>query len=123
MATTQDLCTWLRHNAEDLRLTPDMVTEAPGPMVRFRWHGIVSMGGSVLGLGVDLRPGPELGEIWLYGHGAREVRLHPDDAARLSRRIRARLCCILMAHISDRDHDWGRGRSLLHRPRRVDAVA
>ena len=115
MPTIQDLCTWLRHNIEDLRLAPDMVTEAAGSTVRFRWHGIANIDGALRGLGAELRPGPGLGEIWLYGHGAREVRLL-DDTALIPSRVRARLRCILLAHIDDGQHDWGRGQGLFERP-------
>ncbi|MCA9706790.1 MAG: hypothetical protein KDK70_13140 [Myxococcales bacterium] len=116
MPTIRDLCTWLRHNVEDLRLAPDMVTEAAGPVVRFRWHDIVDFGGAALGLGIDLHPGPCLGEIWLYGHGARQIRLCPKSVDGLPPSVRARLRCILLAHVDDREHDWGRGRGLFDQP-------
>ncbi len=117
MPTTRDLCTWLRHNIEDLRLTPDMVTEAPGSTVRFRWHGLATIDGSRYGLGVDLRPGPSVGAVWLYGFGLHEVRLRPGRAVLLPPSVRESLRSILLSHVADRERNWGRGRELLHRAR------
>ncbi|MEM9462048.1 MAG: hypothetical protein AAGF11_48270 [Myxococcota bacterium] len=102
---------------------PDLVTETGDATVRFRWHGIATIHRSTLGLGVDLRPGLHVGEIWLYGHGVHDVRLHPDETTRMSATVWTRLRSILLDHINDREHDWGRGRDLLDPPRRMDAVA
>ncbi|MCA9651576.1 MAG: hypothetical protein H6712_30400 [Myxococcales bacterium] len=107
-----DLLAWLRHNVDDLRAPPDMVTEAEGPTVRFRWHGAARIRGTSYGIGVDLHPGPSLGELWIYGPGARGVRLDPFGGPRLSPRVEATLRTILMDHLRG-EHDWGRGAAVL----------
>lgn len=107
-----DLLSWLRHNVDDLRVAPDMVTEATGPTVRFRWHDVATIDGSTYGVGVDLHPGPLLGEVWMYGPGARGVRLDPHGLAGFPPSVRTALETILMDHIRG-EHDWGRGACLL----------
>lgn len=107
-----DLLAWIRHNADDLRAPPDMVTEAVGPTVRFRWHGVATIGGTHYGIGIDLHPGPLLGEVWVYGPQARGVRLDAFGAPGLPPMLREALLGILMDHIRG-EHDWGRGACLL----------
>ncbi|MEX1368098.1 MAG: hypothetical protein AB1Z98_33525 [Nannocystaceae bacterium] len=111
-----DLLRWLQHNAEDLRARPDMVTEAPGPTVRFRWHGVAIIGGMRYGVGLDLHPGPTLGDVWIYGPSARGVRLEPFGSPSIAASLRDTLQQIAMDHIRG-EHDWGRGACLLaHAP-------
>ncbi len=112
LPNADQLCNWLRHNVADLRTAPDMVTEAPGPAVRFRWHDLAYLAGEHYGVGLELHPGPALGEIWLYGPGSDDVRIHPHRAPVIPHAVRASLRSILMAHVSSRDHDWGRGACL-----------
>lgn len=116
MPTIKKLCAWLRHNVDDLRLAPDMVTEAAGPTVRFRWHGLVEFDGVGRGLGVDLHPGPRIGDVWLYGHGAAQLRLRPGEVPQLLSATMTRLRAILLAHVGDRERDWGRGHGLFLLP-------
>lgn len=109
MLHPNDLPKWLRHNVNDLRVAPDMVTETAGPRVRFRWHGIAEIGGQHYGLGVDLHPGLVIGEIWMYGPGARDVRIDARGASVVPAEVRSRLWNILVAHVRSRESDWGRG--------------
>jgi len=113
---TQTLSSWLRHNVGDLRMEPDMVTEATteasGPTLRFRWHNLVSLDGLHYGIGIDLLPGPSLGEIWIYGHEVKNLRLYPHRTPIVPHSVRARLRCILVAHVSDHEHGWGRSAHL-----------
>ncbi len=112
MADVDDLCIWLRNNIADLRTAPDMVTEAPGPTVRLRWHSLATIAGVTYGVGVELHPGPALGEVWLYGPDAADARLHPHRSPVIPHAIRGLLRSILMAHVSSREEDWGRSACL-----------
>lgn len=92
-----------------------MVTETSTGTVRFRWHDLALFDGSSYGVGVDLEPGPTVGEVWMYGHKIDGVRLFPYRAPVIPHVVRAPLRSILVAHLGDRERDWGRGGALVGR--------
>ncbi|MCX4240883.1 hypothetical protein [Paraliomyxa miuraensis] len=124
MPTIGDLCLWLRHNMRDLRLSPDVIGEAhgpSGPVVRIRWHEIAYVGGKYLGVGVELVEGRLLGEVWMYGPGVGDVRMHAGHSVVIPAPVKSTLCAIARSHAAHRE-PRGSGRST-PRPSRSSATA
>lgn len=118
MPNVEHLCAWLCNHLGELRLPPDMVTETASGTVRFRWHDLAPFGDAYYGVGVDLDPGPTVGEVWIYGHKLEGVRLFPYRAPVIPHVVQASLRSILVAHLGDQTRDWGRGAEL-YRPAAV----
>ena len=102
MPNSNDLRQWLLNNFDDLRVAPDMISDAANDTTRFRWHGVAYIQGANYGIGINLHAGPALGGIWLYGNGVANVELHPQANPRIPMHIRPHLVALLQIHAGNR---------------------